>query len=395
MRFGAYILTALFIVSCGELSPSIPSCGDVNVTKTLNETLIGIFSKNTGVLENEFKSRITLKIIQPVIVSHNSELDSYSCKAIVEYSAPAVIKETFTGNTNELSDRVVRKYRELYNSYTYVDILLLSAEIDSLTNDGVSESDPKFKMVWGKLANALGLPSNATNLDLSIAISNIPSGGDPERQAAADSQFGLFSAGFKMTEKTNTTQFPVEYTIAKIDDAKSQNQFQLEAIVANEIVSEIQALEVMASAALIVRGETVNNNPAATSNKEIVAPTDPITTLNNSLVAPEKADPIESRESIATTPVPETKVAGTPISPSFDCANASTNVEHMICSSEELAAADIKLMQTYKKLLNNTGNKEGLKRWQNDWLKSIRDACSEANCILKAYNDRIVELSEN
>ena len=66
----------------------------------------------------------------------------------------------------------------------------------------------------------------------------------------------------------------------------------------------------------------------------------------------------------------------------------------MICSSRELSVADVKLMQAYKAALNNSQDKILFKKMQNSWRSTQRDACSDADCMLKAYNGRIAELSQ-
>jgi len=79
--------------------------------------------------------------------------------------------------------------------------------------------------------------------------------------------------------------------------------------------------------------------------------------------------------------------------PSFDCAKATTSPERMICSNKELAQADIRMVQIYKAVRNNSPNKEVLTREQNNWRKNVRDACADATCMLRAYQDRIIQLS--
>jgi uncharacterized protein YecT (DUF1311 family) len=79
--------------------------------------------------------------------------------------------------------------------------------------------------------------------------------------------------------------------------------------------------------------------------------------------------------------------------PSFNCAKATTNSEKMICSNNELAAADVKMVEAYKAVLHNSPNKNTLKKEQNHWRKNIRDVCVDADCMLKAYQDRISQLS--
>ena len=85
--------------------------------------------------------------------------------------------------------------------------------------------------------------------------------------------------------------------------------------------------------------------------------------------------------------------ASTSFSPSFDCAKASTNAEHLICSSRELSEADLQLSQAYKSAIASTSDKGGVKAAQRSWAKAIRDKCSDTECMLAAYKSRISELS--
>lgn len=82
------------------------------------------------------------------------------------------------------------------------------------------------------------------------------------------------------------------------------------------------------------------------------------------------------------------------ISPSFDCGKASTAAERLICSSNELAQADVQLAQAYKAALGNAADKAGLKKEQASWLKNQRNICTDANTMLKAYQERTSQLSK-
>jgi uncharacterized protein YecT (DUF1311 family) len=78
--------------------------------------------------------------------------------------------------------------------------------------------------------------------------------------------------------------------------------------------------------------------------------------------------------------------------PSFNCQNASTKVEKMICDSQELSELDVQLSVSYKKILAIDPDKELLKKYQNNWRKNIRDGCILESCVKSAYKNRIAEL---
>lgn len=80
--------------------------------------------------------------------------------------------------------------------------------------------------------------------------------------------------------------------------------------------------------------------------------------------------------------------------PSFDCAKASTQVEHLICSNTQLADADVQLNQLYRKTLQQADNKIEVKQDQINWLKKVRNICGDAECISEAYSLRLGDLKE-
>lgn len=78
--------------------------------------------------------------------------------------------------------------------------------------------------------------------------------------------------------------------------------------------------------------------------------------------------------------------------PSFDCSKASVGSERLICSSKELSAADVALTQAYRSFRAASADKKSLQHEQNEWRRSVRDACSDVPCMLSAYEQRIAEL---
>ena len=78
--------------------------------------------------------------------------------------------------------------------------------------------------------------------------------------------------------------------------------------------------------------------------------------------------------------------------PSFDCTKASAGSERLVCSSKELSAADVALAQAYRSARAASTDKKWLQQQQNEWRKTVRDACSDVQCMLSAYEQRIAEL---
>ena len=76
---------------------------------------------------------------------------------------------------------------------------------------------------------------------------------------------------------------------------------------------------------------------------------------------------------------------------SFDCAQAKTDVEKMICSDTALSALDESLSTVWEEALHNAKDKKQLKRAQLQWIKE-RDRCATGSCIGERYRERISDL---
>lgn len=86
-------------------------------------------------------------------------------------------------------------------------------------------------------------------------------------------------------------------------------------------------------------------------------------------------------------------VEQTSVQPSFDCNKASTKVEKLICSASDVAAADVQLSQLYKQLIANSPDAEAIIADQKVWMKSVRGACADVQCLNLAYQLRIQQLA--
>jgi len=74
---------------------------------------------------------------------------------------------------------------------------------------------------------------------------------------------------------------------------------------------------------------------------------------------------------------------------SFNCDQASTDVETLICHSDTLAAADLELEKIVK---SKIASDPSFRASQADWLKSTRDQCQTEECLSAAYQARIEAL---
>ncbi len=77
---------------------------------------------------------------------------------------------------------------------------------------------------------------------------------------------------------------------------------------------------------------------------------------------------------------------------SFDCAKASTKVEHLICDNLEISRLDDELSASYKTALQDEKRAESIRQAQKEWLKE-RNSCADADCVKKAYGTRLQALT--
>lgn len=72
---------------------------------------------------------------------------------------------------------------------------------------------------------------------------------------------------------------------------------------------------------------------------------------------------------------------------SFDCAKASTKVEHMICADSEISKLDEELNTAYTVALQDKTRADSIKQAQKTWLSS-RNRCVNLECLKSAYISR-------
>ena len=74
---------------------------------------------------------------------------------------------------------------------------------------------------------------------------------------------------------------------------------------------------------------------------------------------------------------------------SFDCNKASTQVEKLICSTDDLSEADTRMANSYRAV--RAENPDALDQ-QRAWLRNTRNSCKSTVCLREAYSIRINEL---
>jgi uncharacterized protein YecT (DUF1311 family) len=76
---------------------------------------------------------------------------------------------------------------------------------------------------------------------------------------------------------------------------------------------------------------------------------------------------------------------------SFDCAKATSIVEHLICGDPGLAARDDAISRLYINALKS--DKLGkVRTQQRAWVKGEQSICHEADCLRAAYDSRLTDL---
>jgi uncharacterized protein len=82
-------------------------------------------------------------------------------------------------------------------------------------------------------------------------------------------------------------------------------------------------------------------------------------------------------------------------SAAFNCTQATTSVEKMICSNENLSKFDDQLILAYRNALNSTYQQDSIKQGQRIWLKNVRNTCKNIECLQQVYSDRIAALNSD
>jgi hypothetical protein len=87
--------------------------------------------------------------------------------------------------------------------------------------------------------------------------------------------------------------------------------------------------------------------------------------------------------------------------PAFQCSKASKHVELMICADKELSRLDLWLYKVYTRArMEHPRSHDGdtgkssfpLGDDQTRWRTKVRDACIDADCVMTAYQRRVIEI---
>ena len=77
----------------------------------------------------------------------------------------------------------------------------------------------------------------------------------------------------------------------------------------------------------------------------------------------------------------------------FDCKHAKGFIEKTICADPKLSKLDSLLAGAYQKAMEVADSPSQVHDGQRAWLKKTRSACTSADCLKQAYQQRIKELA--
>lgn len=68
--------------------------------------------------------------------------------------------------------------------------------------------------------------------------------------------------------------------------------------------------------------------------------------------------------------------------------------QRLVCSDRDLAKLDVELHQAYVRARVAAVDKEAILESQRAWLKGNVRSCSDKQCLMTAYSQRIAELNQ-
>lgn len=133
-----------------------------------------------------------------------------------------------------------------------------------------------------------------------------------------------------------------------------------------------------------VRSQTQAMAPAAAAPVEASQAVDVDPAYDSAMST--KAD--DYQEPNSDEPLADASLAG----PSFDCGNASSAVEQMICTDPELARLDKQTAEAFGVVRARSMDPGQVAASQGRWRRMVRDICADEACIEQAYQTRLAEL---
>ena len=119
--------------------------------------------------------------------------------------------------------------------------------------------------------------------------------------------------------------------------------------------------------------------------------------------------PVESTPKVVSAPIPDvapalnakvnpvpvrTQNADRRLRPGFDCANARSRSERMICSDVELARLDRELGRVYARAKKTSSDRTALRRQQEQEWRMRESICRDRDCLVRWYARRHQQLTQ-
>lgn len=138
----------------------------------------------------------------------------------------------------------------------------------------------------------------------------------------------------------------------------------------------------------------IDSSPAATSSV-----TTPVEEINQTeevapVVENQTSEVVEEIQNAETIQESISTQDNNPFTPSFDCSKATTGQERLICSDRELSRLDVEMSNAYTKARQLSSDVQTLRAEQREWVKGVQKSCSDKECLVTAYSNRIAQLTK-
>jgi HAMP domain-containing protein/uncharacterized protein YecT (DUF1311 family) len=130
---------------------------------------------------------------------------------------------------------------------------------------------------------------------------------------------------------------------------------------------------------------------AATNETNSPAAPAPVAAAPQPAAPPIEQRPAVPNRQVTEAPLPPQAPPSPAFKPSFDCATAKTDAERLVCGDSQLSTLDVEMATLFQKGLGAVADANAFNGEQLDWL-TRRDVCSNKQCLLVSYNERIKEL---
>jgi len=81
-----------------------------------------------------------------------------------------------------------------------------------------------------------------------------------------------------------------------------------------------------------------------------------------------------------------------------DCSRPKSNTERLICSNDRVGFAHELMASAFLMAFRKAPAddiRDRLRREQREWETTVRDPCGDVPCLLRAYEDRTLDLQQN